>query len=320
MAARDDRRSALTAFRHAVEYLAVRAVELAVRPLPWPLVHAAGVSLGWSFYLLDGPHRRLAIANLQRAFPLRTPAECRRIARATFAHFGRLLVELLKFSRLPPDRILARVEFDGRERVEAALAQGRGVLLFTGHFGFWEQHALAHALGVGPMSVVARALDNPHLHAVLERVRTSTGNAVIYRRGGIRRILRALDANQVVAMLIDQHVQAADAVSVEFFGRPAATTPVLAALALRTGAVVIPAFALPAGSGRYRLVYEPPVEPPRADEPDSIRTFTQRCTDVLEMYVRRYPELWLWMHRRWRDGDEPAPVRGMFPAAQVDGE
>src|SRR6185369_12961841 len=90
---------------------------------------------------------------------------------------------------------------------------------------------------------------------------------------------------------------------VDFFGRSAATTSALAALALRTGAPVIPVFALPLPGGRYRLVYEHPVDPPRADTPDANREFTQRCTDVLEMYVRRRPELWLWMHRRWRERD-----------------
>lgn len=305
--------------RHRLEYLAVRLVQQVVRVLPWRVVHACGTLLGWAFYVLDRPHRRMAIVNLQAAFPLRSHEECRTIARGTFAHFGRLLVELLKFSALAPDRILARVEFDGRDRVEHALAQGRGVLLFTGHFGFWEQHALGHALGVQPMSVVARALDNPLLHDMLERVRTSTGNAVIYRRGGLRRIRRALQSNQIVAMLIDQHMQAADAVYVEFFNRPAATTSAVAALAIRTGAPVIPAFALPIGSGRYKLIYEHPVEPPRPDDPDPAREFTQRCTDVLEMYVRRYPELWLWMHRRWRDVDAgAAATRGMFPVATQD--
>jgi KDO2-lipid IV(A) lauroyltransferase len=141
---------------------------------------------------------------------------------------------------------------------------------------------------------------------------------VIYRRGAIRRVLRALSANQAVALLIDQHIHTADAVYVEFFNRPAATTSALAALALRTGAPVIPVFALPLPGGRFRMVYEHAVEPPRVDDPQALREFTQRCTDVLEMYVRRYPQLWLWMHRRWRDG-EPAPgVKGMFPAAEPD--
>jgi KDO2-lipid IV(A) lauroyltransferase len=106
-------------------------------------------------------------------------------------------------------------------------------------------------------------------------------------------------------MLIDQHLHT-DVVYVDYFGRPAATTSALAALALRTGAPVIPAFALPLPGGRYRFVYEHPVEPPASDAPDAVTQFTQRCTDVLEMYVRRHPELGLWMHRRWRE--QPAPA------------
>jgi KDO2-lipid IV(A) lauroyltransferase len=129
----------------------------------------------------------------------------------------------------------------------------------------------------------------------------------------LRRVLRALAANQCVAILIDQHIQAPDAVTVNFFDRPAATTLALGVLALRTGAPVIPVFALPLPDGRYRLVYEHPVDPPRGDSPEAIRDFTQRCTDVLEMYVRRQPELWLWMHRRWRN-DAIADGPGMFPA------
>jgi KDO2-lipid IV(A) lauroyltransferase len=148
-------------------------------------------------------------------------------------------------------------------------------------------------------------------------MRECTGNTVIYRKGGLRRIMRALGENRGVALLIDQHIQAADAVVVEFFDRPAATTSAVAALALRTGAPVIPVFALPLPGGRYRMIYEHPIEPPAADTPDAAREFTQRCTDVLEMYVRRRPELWLWMHRRWRDAPV-ADVKGMFPAIRAE--
>jgi KDO2-lipid IV(A) lauroyltransferase len=217
-----------------------------------------------------------------------------------------------------PDQMLACVEFEGEERVALAHAQGRGVLLYTGHFGFWEINALVHALRLKPMAVLARPLDNPLLHDLLESVRTATGNAVIYRRGAIRRVLRALDANQAVAFLIDQHMQPADAVYVDFFNRPAATTSALAALALRTGVPVVPVFALPLPGGRFRMVYEHAVEPPRPDSEHAITEYTQRCTDVLEMYVRRYPELWLWMHRRWRDVPSGEHVRGMFPAATTE--
>jgi KDO2-lipid IV(A) lauroyltransferase len=302
--------------RHRLEYFAVAIVAAIVRLLPRRVVFAAGTTLGLTFYALDGTHRRLALANLEAAFPLRSREECREIARAMFGHFGRLLVELLKFTSLSRERMLSLVEFEGQERADHAYAQGHGVLFFTGHFGYWELQAIAHALSARPISVLARALDNPYLNQLLERVRGVTGNAVIYRRGAIRKVLRALENNEGVALLIDQHIQSSDAVYVDFFNRPAATTSALAALALRTGAPVIPVFALPTPGGRFRLIYEHPVEPPDATGPDAVREFTQRCTVVLEMYVRRYPELWLWMHRRWRDvAPTTEPEAGMFPAA-----
>ena len=110
---------------------------------------------------------------------------------------------------------------------------------------------------------------------------------MIYRQGAVRRVLKTLAAGEGVALLIDQHMHSPDAIWVNFFRRPAATTSTLAALALRTGAAVIPVFAHPLPGGRYRFVYESPVEPPQGDGPDAIREFTQRCTDVLEMHVRK---------------------------------
>jgi KDO2-lipid IV(A) lauroyltransferase len=303
--------------RHRLEYLAVATVIGLVRLLPMRGVLALGTALGRAFYLFDGPHRRLALGNLEAAFPVRTLRERRAIGRSMFEHFGRLLAVLLKFSTIPRGRMLDYVEFHGEDRVVHAHTHGRGVLLFTGHFGYWEINALVHALAIRPIAVLARPLDNPLLHQLLESVRTATGNSVIYRRGALRRVLRALAANQAVALLIDQHINSADAIYVDFFNRPAATTSALAALALRTGAPVVPVFALPLPRGRFRMVYEHAVEPPASDDPEAIRDFTQRCTDVLEMYVRRYPELWLWMHRRWRDVETKGEqAGGMFPAAR----
>ena len=139
-----------------------------------------------------------ANATWRRRFPSRPAAERRAIAAATFAHFGRLLFELLKFSTLSPEAMLARVEFDGEERAAAAYAQGKGVLFFTGHFGFWELHAIVHALRIEPIGVLARALDNARLNSLLEQIRQRTGNTVIYRQGTIRRVMRTLQAGHGV--------------------------------------------------------------------------------------------------------------------------
>jgi KDO2-lipid IV(A) lauroyltransferase len=286
--------------------------------LPMPAVRACGTALGRAVYAVDRFHRRIALENLAHAFPARTEAERRDVARAMFLHFGRLLLELMKFGSLTPGEMLALVESDGEERVWQAYQRGRGVLFFTGHFGYWEMQAIAQPLRVKPVSVLARRLDNPRLHHLLERIRSRTGNSVIYRQGAIRKVLRELAENRGVALLIDQHLHTPDAVYVDFFRRPAATTSALAALALRTGAPVIPVFALPLPRGRYRFVYEHPVAPPREDTPDAIRDFTQRCTDVLEMYVRRHPELWLWMHRRWRERDPALADAPLMDEAEAD--
>jgi KDO2-lipid IV(A) lauroyltransferase len=295
-------------------------VTACVRVLPWAIVRAAGTTLGLTFYALDATHRRIAIGNLERAFPGRTRKECRAVAQSVFAHFGRVLLELIKFGTLSRDEMLRLVEFEGDDRARQAYAHGRGVIFLTGHFGFWELNGIVHALRIAPIGLLARPLDNPHLNRVLERLRQSTGNAVIYRRGALRRIMRALQANEGVALLIDQHVHGPDAILVDFFERPAATTSALAVIARRTGAPVIPVFAIPIEGGRYRMIYEPPVPPPVDDTPEAIRDFTQRCTDVLEMYVRRYPELWLWMHRRWRDTDTDERLPEMFPSAGGDAD
>ena len=304
--------------RHRIEYGAVAVVRGLVRLMPDALVRQLGGLLGLAFYALDRVHRRVAEANLRTAFPNRSEVDRRAITRAMFVHFGRLLLELLKFSTLDADGMRRRIEFAGREHAESAYAQGKGVLFVTGHFGFWEIHAIGHGLELKPIGVLARALDNPYLNSLLEQVRGKTGNFVIYRHGAVRKVLRALGAGQGVAMLIDQHMHSPDAIYVDFFERPAATTSMLAALALRTGAPVVPVFALPLPGGRYRLIYEHPVPPPDPDAPDAIREFTQRCTDVLEMYVRRHPSQWLWMHRRWRDAPVSAATPGMFPPARAE--
>jgi KDO2-lipid IV(A) lauroyltransferase len=292
--------------RYYVEFAIVQLITGVLRFMPMTMVRLCGGALGRMVSAVDLFHRRIALENLAQAFPSRSLAERRMVARAMFAHFGSLLLELMKFGTLRDEEIVARVELDGEDHVRQAYRYGRGVLFFTGHFGYWEMLAIAFSLRVAPVSVLARPLDNPYLHAMLERIRTRSGNSVIYRQGAVRKVLRELEANHGVAFLIDQHMHS-DAVFVDFFNRPAATTSALAALALRTGAPVIPTFALPLPGGRYRLVFERPVPPPRDQGPNAIREFTQRCTDVLEMYVRRDPHLWLWMHRRWRDA-EPAPA------------
>ena len=278
----------------------VYGLSACLRLLPLGAVRALGAVLGRFVYVVDGSHRRLGLANIALALPSKSIDERRAIVRRVFAHFGSVLFELIRVGTLSDEQILASIEIEGDERVRQAHAKGHGVLIFSGHFGYWEMMPFALAMRVQPIAVLARPLDNPSLHNLLDSIRTRSGNSVIHRQGAIRKVLPALAANRGVALLIDQHLHTPDAVYVDFFNRPAATTKALAALALRTGAPVIPAFVTPLPRGRYRVVFEHAVEPPSPDSPDAVREFTQRCTDVLEMHIRRQPDLWLWMHRRWR--------------------
>jgi Kdo2-lipid IVA lauroyltransferase/acyltransferase len=291
-------------FRHWLEYTAVRCVAFVVRQTPNALARVGGTALGDVLYRVDGKHRRIAADNLEQCFPEWSESERMQTVRRVFQHFGRCLVDLLQFDALSPNAMRARVEIEGAEHMHAAYAAGKGVLFFSGHFGCWEVPPVAHALLFAPGGVLARRLDNPRLHTLLENMRQRTGNVVIYREGAVRKTLGFLRNGQGVVLLIDQHTHSGDAITIQFFGRPAATTSTLAALALRTGAPVVPAFTVPLPGGRFRVIYEPAVEPPAIDSPNAVYEFTQRCTDVLERHVRQRPETWLWMHRRWREVPE----------------
>lgn len=305
--------------RHALEARLVAGLSAFVRGKPMSAVRARGEAIGRIAHRLAGSRRRIAIDNLTRAMPELSAAEREAIVLGMFEHFGRMLLEVMRFETLSMEEMRGLMEVEGAEHVLRAYEAGRGVIFIGGHIGYWEMQGITHAVSWKPMSLMARPLDNPVLHDRLEHIRTRTGNAVIYRQGSIRKVLRALASNQGVAILIDQHLHTPDAIHVQFFGRPAATTSVVASLVARTGAAVVPGFGFPLPDGRYRFVYEQPVAPPADGSPEAIHDFTQRCTDVIEAYIRRYPGTWMWMHRRWRDTPVLPEARPAAETVDVNG-
>jgi KDO2-lipid IV(A) lauroyltransferase len=287
--------------RRALETAAASAVAALVRPLPRPAALGLGRALGRAWAALDARHVAIAEDNLRRAFPEWEEARVRAVARGVYAHFGRVLLDILWMSGRDRAAVLRHVEVTGSEHLEAALRAGRGALLVTAHIGNWETHGVAHGYLFGPIGVVARPLDNPSLDARLCEFRRRPGNTVIYKRRALAQVLGLLRENRAVAVVIDQNVQEGDGVFVDFFGRKAATTTVAAAVALKTGCALIPARATLDAHGRYRLVYETPVPAePRGDRGADLVRLTRELTAVIERWVRETPDQWLWMHRRWK--------------------
>lgn len=289
------------ATRYRLEAAGARLVSSIVRRLPRRAALATGRALGRLWGVLDGRHRRIVLDNLRPSFPDWDAARLEAVARGVYAHFGAVMLDLLWMEGRSPAELAALVEFEGVENIRAAGERGRGILYCTAHLGNWEIHAIAHAVSQEPLTVVARPLDNPALDARLVALRAVSGNRIIYKRKALASVLKELRAGRGAAMLLDQNVQADDGIFVEFFGRPAATTTVAAALALKTGCALVPGWTELRDDGRYVLRYEPALEVnPDADREAEVARITQEIARRTEQWIRRNPTQWLWMHRRWK--------------------
>jgi KDO2-lipid IV(A) lauroyltransferase len=290
--------------KHLAEYVLTRAAGASTSLLPRSARLAIGRSLGSLVYALDRRHRRITLANVEMAFGAgRSSREKQAIAEGAFRHFGAMLFEMLTLGRPTWEELQARFDFEGVEELEAARRRGKGVLLVAAHFGNWELHAIAHGYRFGKIHLVAREQDNPYLNRWLEEIRRVSGNEVVYKDRALGQMRKLMREGATVAFVTDQNVHLQDAVFVDFFGRKAATTPVAAWFALKTGAALVPAFCYPQPSGRYRAIYESPVdvEPFRnLDRHAALAAVTQKLASIQESHIRRAPDCWLWMHRRWR--------------------
>jgi len=286
------------------------AVSAVVRRLPRHAVLALGRRLGRLWGALDRRHLAIAADNLRRAFPDWDERRVRETARGVYAHFGTVLLDLLWMEGRSAEALLALSDLEGVEHLKAARAAGRGVVAPSGHLGNWEIQAVASVPLVGNVAMIARPLDNPALDRRLVGLRTATGNTVIYKQKALAQVLRTIREGGVVAILIDQNMQEKDGIFVPFFGRPACTTTVAAAVALKTGCAIVPVRCLLQPNGRYRMVYGPPVEwagTGRRDE--DVAGLTRHLTSIIEAWIRETPEQWLWLHRRWKTQSGPARDR-----------
>ncbi len=217
-----------------------------------------------------------------------------RIADGVFASIGRVLVAFARLPSIHANNVDTWIRCEGMEHVKLARERGRGLLFATGHLGNWELSAFAFALLERPIHMVVRPLDNPMIDRLVARYRGLSGNRSIDKREYARGILQALARNEMVGILSDQHVQ--DGVAVTFFGQNATASSGIAKIAARTGALVVPGFALwSATENKYVLRFFPPVEITGDAELD-----TQRVQLAIEVAILQYPDQWMWIHQRWK--------------------
>lgn len=292
--------------RTKLEYYAAVTVVTLLGAIPRNAALAVGQLTAWITFFFSKRLRTIAEYNLKLALPELTPSEREQIVRGVFANLGRLLAEFCQLPRLTRENVSERVIYDGYENFGQALERGQGVLFLTAHYGAWELCPFAHALYGHPLKFVVRPIDNPLVDQLVNRYRMGSGNEVIEKKNSLKEILVTLKRGDAVGILIDQNTFREAGVFAPFFGIPACTTTGLATIALRTGAAIVPGVLIwDAHLRKHRLRFEPQVALVQTgNKQEDILTNTTRCNQVLEELVRKHPDQWLWVHRRWKTRPE----------------
>jgi Kdo2-lipid IVA lauroyltransferase/acyltransferase len=288
--------------REDLEYAVVWVMVKLLGALPRGMARAIGAGAGAAAYVLLGRLRKTGLRNLETAFPEKTSEERERILRTLYRNLGWLLGEFCQMHKYTRENTRKFLRYEGLDHYLTARERGRGVLIVTGHLGAWELSSYYHSLMGYPMSIVIRRLDNAKVDALVNEIRCLHGNRVLHKDDFARGLLAAMRHGETVGILMDTNMTPPQGVFVPYFGRLACTASGLARVALKTGAAVLPGFMVwEEAEQKYVLRFgeEIPLVATGDDEADAIEN-TAKFTAVIEDYVRRYPEQWLWVHRRWK--------------------
>jgi KDO2-lipid IV(A) lauroyltransferase len=267
---------------------AYRASAKVLRTIPPGLRHAAAAPGGAAWFWLSAAQRRAALENYAAALGQdRSSPEVSRVARRAFQNYGRMLMDFLLLGSLTPEELVRRMTIDGREHLEAALARGRGAIMAVPHMGSWDMAgSYAGALGY-PISAVAERFPGSLNEAVVRTRRRFGLNVIMLGRSAVRAITEALKDNHIVALLCD--LEQGPGLDVRFFGRRAVVPGGPAAIALKTGAPLIPAYQYATSPGHHHVHIDPPL--PIGDG-ETKETLMQRVVDRLEGFIQERPEQW----------------------------
>lgn len=298
--------------RQRLEYALVWPIVTGLGSLPRPLARICAQLLAGAVYHLHPRLRRVGLRNLEIAMPELPFKERRRIVRGVFRSLARLLVEFCRFPKYTRANVSEIATYEGFENFDAAERRGKGVLLLTAHLGGWEVGSFVHSVHGHPLRIVVRPLDNPFIHRMVERYRTLHGNQTFAKSDFARGLLSAMRNGETVGLLMDQNMTPPQGVFVSFFGVQACTASGIARVAIHTDAAVVPAFTIWDDVLRkYRIRFDPPLTLVRTGNAEAdVVANTAMFNQVLEEYVRKYPDQWLWIHRRWKT--RPTGEQGLY--------
>jgi KDO2-lipid IV(A) lauroyltransferase len=291
-------------------YAAVWLILKALGALPRPVARGFAASVTSLLFCLQPKLRKTAEFNLRLAFPDWTDAERKEVTRKMVRNLGWMAAEFARFPRLTKENIEKVVILEGHENFLEGQRRGNGVLYLTGHIGAWELSSFAHALYGYPLHYIARPLDNERLDALVNRYRCSSGNQPIFKNESARVMLKILKNSGTIGILADQNTMPEEGLFVDFFGKSACATTGIARVALHTGAAVVPGYAYwDETIQKYRLRFEPPVDLVRTGdtERDVFRN-TQRFAKAIEEIIRKHPDQWVWVHKRWKTRPKGEPA------------
>ena len=287
--------------RHILEYIAFQFTAFLVELLPLSSAQWLGRRLGRFVFGVLCYRRDVTLSNLRRAFREKTDLELEEIARGAYENIGISLLELLWFPRLTRERVLKAVRFDKPEILTKAYERGKGVLILTAHFGNWELLGQAIYVHFGfPINGLAKTQSNRLVNESIDKRRSRLGPKVIPMETSLRDVLRALRNGELVAIVADQAAPKEN-VSVEFFGTMVPTHQGPSVFSLKVGSPIVAVFAVRAADGTYDArMMEVPSEDLTGPSEENIVELTRRHVKITEDFIRKFPDQWLWMHKRWK--------------------
>lgn len=292
--------------RRDLLYISARIAAFPLYLLPLRIGVELGAFFGKIAYYILPRERKKALAHLRLAFRgEKSEREIASIAGKLFSNLGRNALEWINYKKLSKNWFINNIRAEGRENIDRAHTRGKGVIFLISHFGNWEFMGfyLAQTGYAGPS--IAKKFYIEGFDKLLVKMRRDMGVGVVYREDSPKEILRTIKNNGYVGILADQDIRDVEGVFVDFFGKPAYTATGPVKLVRRTGAALIPVFLVREGNLKYTFIAEKEIEFESSgdDDKDLIRD-TQEWTKLIESYIRRYPDHWVWMHRRWKTRPE----------------